>query len=556
MTDSSQSQTQTDKISSSKSGKSAIECTLENSKKLKKLGEIIELKSNLAEFKGRLKIFNDESMVLNELYKNENNMLNEMDKKDKAFQLNDFIFEENAIKIFSDFYGLKEYILYPHFDVGLSEKKRTNVTSIFYYKINFQIGEKKESDDKEEKEAQKELAQCTFKPRLYTNKYNNRIQSQKKDNKNKSVYEKNSQWSSNLKKKKENELKKKLNKEKEGCTFNPQLTALPKYKNKKNSVSSREIIGEENYYNKMKKARQIKEEKKKVNDLVEKYDERKKKKETLPRSVVTFGKFNLEQNEISNDNMNNNIINFNIKENIINNDTSERSMNKYNNNYAFSSSISNKQTSMGNLDVSNKINNDININTNQLINDGFILNKKSESSKNKINQAIYYDTYKGSSEKKANNKIKDKLKIINLNNKYQRENNYDFDNNYLEEKFLNKNKYNAINNINFLNPTIREEKEKENANISTGTVTKASSIISLQKKSTHSLPDRPGHIENLLNFNINEYKFEKTKDNNNMINNKNINDNLQDEDFIRQKKMLMNELHNWSNYDEDSNFEY
>ena len=454
---------------------------------------------------------------------------------------------------------------------------------IFSHDYELQNKLKKE---KEEKEAQKELVQCTFKPRLYTNKYNNRIQSQKKDHKNKSVYEKNSQWSNNLKKKKENELKKKLNKEKEGCTFNPQLTTLPKYKNKKNSVSSREIIGEENYYNKMKKARQIKEEKKKGNDLVEKYDERKKKKETLPRSVVTFGNFNLEQNEISNENMNNNIINFNnnnlkldkfsfknnisdinINENIINNDISERSMNNYNNNlnlnnnyFAFSNSISNKQTSMGNLDIPNKINNDININTNQLINDRIILNKKSESSKNKINQAIYYDINKGSSEKKSNNIIKDKMNNINSNNKYQRENNYDFDNNYLDEKFLNKNKYNAINNINFLNPTIHyeekeKEQEKENTNNSTGTVTKASSIISLQKKSTHSLPDRPGHIENLLNFNLNEYKIEKTKDTNNAINNKNINDNLQDEDFIRQKKMLMNELHNWSNYDEDSNFE-
>ena len=454
---------------------------------------------------------------------------------------------------------------------------------IFSHDYELQNKLKKE---KEEKETQKELAQCTFKPRLYTNKYNNRIQSQKKDHKNKSVYEKNSQWSNNLKKKKENELKKKLNKEKEGCTFNPQLTTLPKYKNKKNSVSSREIIGEENYYNKMKKARQIKEEKKKGNDLVEKYDERKKKKETLPRSVVTFGNFNLEQNEISNENMNNNIINFNnnnlkldkfsfknnisdinINENIINNDISERSMNNYNNNlnlnnnyFAFSNSISNKQTSMGNLDIPNKINNDININTNQLINDRIILNKKSESSKNKINQAIYYDINKGSSEKKSNNIIKDKMNNINSNNKYQRENNYDFDNNYLDEKFLNKNKYNAINNINFLNPTIHyeekeKEQEKENTNNSTGTVTKASSIISLQKKSTHSLPDRPGHIENLLNFNLNEYKIEKTKDTNNAINNKNINDNLQDEDFIRQKKMLMNELHNWSNYDEDSNFE-
>ena len=452
---------------------------------------------------------------------------------------------------------------------------------IFSHDYELQNKLKKE---KEEKEAQKELAQCTFKPRLYTNKYNNRIQSQQKEHKSKSIYEKNSQWSNNLKKKKENELKKKLNKEKEGCTFNPQLTALPKYRNKKNSVSGREIIGEENYYNKMKKARQIKEEKKKGNDLIEKYDERKKKKETLPRSVVTFGNFNLEQNEISNENMNindnnynnnmiiekysfkNNISDLNINENIINN-ISERSMNNYNNNlnlnnnnnFIFSSSISNKQTSMGNLDVLNRINNDININTNQLINDRIILNQKSESSKNKINQAIYYDIYKGSSGNKSNNVIKDKLNKINSNNKYQRENNYDFDNNYLEEKFLNKNKYNAINNINFLNPTIHyeeKEQEKENANNSTGTVTKASSIISLQKKSTHSLPDRPGHIENLLNFNLYDYKIEKPKDNINVINNKNNNDNLQDEDFIRQKKMLMNELHNWSNYDEDSNVEY
>ena len=48
---------------------------------------------------------------------------------------------------------------------------------------------------------------------MYTNKYNNRIQSQQKEHKSKSIYEKNSQWSNNLKKKKENEIKKKLNKE-------------------------------------------------------------------------------------------------------------------------------------------------------------------------------------------------------------------------------------------------------------------------------------------------------------------------------------------------------
>lgn len=157
MTDSSQSQTQKvaenksqnqiqlDAIST-KSGRSAFEYTLKNTQNLKELEKMIELRDKLSE-EDPLKIFIQESEALNKLYEEENNMLNEINQKDKAFQLNDFIFEENSIKIFSDFYGLREYILYPHFDVALSEKKRTNVTSIFYYKINIQIGEKKESDD-------------------------------------------------------------------------------------------------------------------------------------------------------------------------------------------------------------------------------------------------------------------------------------------------------------------------------------------------------------------------------------------------------------------------
>ena len=38
-------------------------------------------------------------------------------------------------------------------------------------------------------------------------------------------------------------------------------------------------MGEKNYYNKMKKARQIIQEKNKGDDLVERYDERKRKKD-------------------------------------------------------------------------------------------------------------------------------------------------------------------------------------------------------------------------------------------------------------------------------------
>ena len=454
-------------------------------------------------------------------------------------------------------------------EIENAEKYTNNLykKKIFTHNYELQNKLKKEKAQEEEK---KELSQCTFKPKLYSNKYNTRIQSQKNNHKNKSIYEKNSQWSNNLKEKKKKEIVKKMDKELQGCTFTPQISTLPKYINKRNSVSNREIIGEENYYNKMKKARKIKEEKKKGNDLIEKYDERMKKKDMLPRSIVTFGNFNLEKSEMSEESLNNNnIININNANfnnmmldrysfkntlnninnnnlNVINNDLSERTIN---NNFKIPTSISTKEIMSNNLELSDKKDNDLNINTNKFNHDKINIRQKSESSKNKINPSINFNMNSGN-KNEINNKINENL--------YQRDSNYDFDNNYIEDKFRNKIKANINNNINFINPSIHyeeKEHEKENMNISTGTVTKANSIVSLQKKSTHSLPDRPNNIENLFNFNINENKFEKHYDDN--ILNKNINikinNNLQDEEFIRQKKLLMNELHNWSNYDEESN---
>ena len=455
-------------------------------------------------------------------------------------------------------------------EIENAEKYTNNLykKKIFTHNYELQNKLKKEKAQEEEK---KELSQCTFKPKLYSNKYNTRIQSQKNNHKNKSIYEKNSQWSNNLKEKKKKEIVKKMDKELQGCTFTPQISTLPKYINKRNSVSNREIIGEENYYNKMKKARKIKEEKKKGNDLIEKYDERMKKKDMLPRSIVTFGNFNLEKSEMSEESLNNNnIININNANfnnmmldrysfkntlnninnnnlNVINNDLSERTIN---NNFKIPTSISTKEIMSNNLELSDKKDNDLNINTNKFNHDKINIRQKSESSKNKINPSINFNMNSGNKSEINTNKINENL--------YQRDSNYDFDNNYIEDKFRNKIKANINNNINFINPSIHyeeKEHEKENMNISTGTVTKANSIVSLQKKSTHSLPDRPNNIENLFNFNINENKFEKHYDDN--ILNKNINikinNNLQDEEFIRQKKLLMNELHNWSNYDEESN---
>ena len=241
-------------------------------------------------------------------------------------------------------------------------------------------------------------------------------------------------------------------------------------------------------------------------------------------------------------NINNNNLNV-----IINNDLSERTIN---NNFKIPISISTKEIMSNNLELSDKKDNDLNISMNKFNHDKINIRQKSESSKNKINPSINFNMNSGNKNEINNNKINENL--------YQRDSNYDFDNNYIEDKFRNKIKANINNNINFINPSIHyeeKEHEKENMNISTGTVTKANSIVSLQKKSTHSLPDRPNNIENLFNFNINENKFEKHYDDN--ILNKNINikinNNLQDEEFIRQKKLLMNELHNWSNYDEESN---
>ena len=457
-------------------------------------------------------------------------------------------------------------------EIENAEKYTNNLykRKIFTHNYELQNKLKKEKAQEEEK---KELSQCTFKPKLYSNKYNNRIQSQKNNHKNKSIYEKNSLWSNNLKEKKKKEIVKKMDKELQGCTFTPQISTLPKYINKRNSISNREIIGEENYYNKMKKARKIKEEKKKGNDLIEKYDERMKKKDTLPRSIVTFGNFNLEKSEVSEESTNNNNIsnmnssninanNLKIERytfknalnninnnniNIINNDLSERSIN---NDFKISNSISNRQIISNNLELSDKKINNLNIDMNKFINDKLNIQKKSESSKNKLNPSIIFNINNSGNKIENNNKINDNL--------YQRDSNYDFDNNYIEDKFRNKIKANIINNINFLNPSIHyeeKEHEKENANISTGTVTKANSIVSLQKKSTHSLPDRPNNIENIFNLNLYENKFEKNHDYNifNKNINININNNLQDEEFLRQKRLLMNELHNWSNYDEDSN---
>ena len=484
----------------------------------------------------------------------------------------------------------------------------------------------------EEREAEKEMSQCTFKPQLYNNKYNSRIQSQKNNHKKKTMFEKQSQWLNNKKKKIENERVKNIEREIQGCTFIPQLTSLPKYNNKKNKITSREQIGEENYYNKMKKAREIIKEKNKGDDLVERYDERRKKEMSLPRSMLTFGNFNQENNNIPEDNINKNYnINWKMNSNKCNNNIFDRNYplngydnikiinedildfnidsrvhensrdfdlnGKINNNYIYNNNINNNYIGLNNnnifnnninnnfiIDNNRNINDDINKNNNLIIQNQKLLNVNNNNRNNKLNQNLNYSNYINNtnqlienqklfkrnldlynskstnlnqgylyenSNKKFNNINKRNFsnnKNINSNDKYMNQrdnNNYDFDNNFTEEKFINKTPVN-----NFINPTIyNEDQEKENTNISTGSVTKTNSILSLQKKSTHSLPDRPDKLENRF---LNNYKINYIQESSKVDKINDLNNN-QDEEYNRQKKMLMNELHNWNNYDEESN---
>ena len=102
-----------------------------------------------------------ENQNILQLYENEGKIIQELKEKNNSYKLDDDLFEERAVRILSDFYGLKEYILYPYFNIGISEKKKTNVIKIYYNIINFlindgnkTINEKGEKNEKNRKEVE------------------------------------------------------------------------------------------------------------------------------------------------------------------------------------------------------------------------------------------------------------------------------------------------------------------------------------------------------------------------------------------------------------------
>ena len=145
--------TSSDRITSNKSVNSAINNTIQNLEKLKELEGILDLKTNLEKInkiKEPLIEYIEENNKISQTYENENTMLHEIKEENSPFKLDDFIFEERATKMFSDYYNLKEYLLYPYFNVKKKKKKRTNIITLSYNKIDFYIGDKSNTSIKSE----------------------------------------------------------------------------------------------------------------------------------------------------------------------------------------------------------------------------------------------------------------------------------------------------------------------------------------------------------------------------------------------------------------------
>lgn len=210
--------------------------------------------------------------------------------------------------------------------------------------------------EQELKKQQEELSHCTFKPKLFPTKYNNNSKNKKpglNKNKNKSaininknsLYEKQSQWLNKVQSKNKKQEQKKFDNEIKDCTFIPKLTSMPNYNKTqaKQNKNMRELIGEEKFYTKMKKARKIQEEKNKGIDYTEKYNERlKKKEESLKVKGVMIGNeikekknelIKIENNDKENSNLSTNgIVSKNNSDYSLNKNNSDAIVNKVKNN--------------------------------------------------------------------------------------------------------------------------------------------------------------------------------------------------------------------------------
>ena len=112
------------------------------------INNILELSEKLKN-KEEFNKFINENKKIKEIYESEEKM-NEVINDEFTWKLNNDLFKEQTIKILSDVYELKEYNMYPYFDVGYSKIKKSNVIKLYYNKVNVSVED--QNNDKEEKD--------------------------------------------------------------------------------------------------------------------------------------------------------------------------------------------------------------------------------------------------------------------------------------------------------------------------------------------------------------------------------------------------------------------
>ena len=128
-------------------GKSISDIVCKNS--AQNLNNMIELKNNLKknnyanDLQNNISEFEKKNEEISKLYADEKNVKNLIDKGDN-WKLNNDLFEERTLEILSDVYELKDYNLYPYFDVGFSKTKKSNVIKVYFNKIDLSV-EKEET---------------------------------------------------------------------------------------------------------------------------------------------------------------------------------------------------------------------------------------------------------------------------------------------------------------------------------------------------------------------------------------------------------------------------
>ena len=252
-----------------------------------------EIKNNNAKnisyvdpFSNNSLIFNNNiinKIIGNECTRKNNSNINKL--KEKKYSINANINNYNPdqiINLVRKKNGIYKNFMNKNKKLTKAEKYAVNLAKKKTLSQDYEL-QKKIKEEQEIQKQKEEMSQCTFKPKLYKNKYNNKkILYKNKSTSNinigKNIYDKQNIWMNKIQEKNKKNCEIKKNKEIENCTFIPRLSSMPNYNKKIIRITKREIIGEEEYYLKMKNARKLQEEKNKQNNFAEKYDQRRKKK--------------------------------------------------------------------------------------------------------------------------------------------------------------------------------------------------------------------------------------------------------------------------------------